>query len=92
MPAAYACLSCHVTPLGATNVTPMSNRTYRVSEIVGTSPDGVDQAVRNAVERAGKTLRHLDWFEVTEVRGQIKDGQVEHFQVTMKVGFRLEDE
>jgi len=81
-----------VTPLDATNVTSMSNRTYRVSEIVGTSPDGVDQAVRNAVERAGKTLRHLDWFEVTGVRGQIKDGQVEHFQVTMKVGFRLEDE
>ncbi|MFC7503783.1 dodecin [Nocardioides sp. CPCC 206347] len=70
----------------------MSNRTYRVSEIVGTSPDGIDQAVRNGVDRAGKTLRHLDWFEVTQVRGQIKDGQVEHFQVTMKVGFRLEDD
>ena len=70
----------------------MSNRTYRVSEIVGTSPDGIDQAVRNAVERAGQTLRHLDWFEVTQVRGQIKDGAVEHFQVTMKVGFRLEDD
>ena len=70
----------------------MSNRTYRVTEIVGTSPDGVDQAVRNGVERAGQTLRHLDWFEVVGVRGHVKDGQVEHFQVTMKVGFRLEDE
>ncbi len=70
----------------------MSNRTYRVTEIVGTSPDGVDHAIRNAVERAGKTLRHLDWFEVTQIRGQVKDGAVEHFQVGMKVGFRLEDE
>src|SRR5688500_14969164 len=70
----------------------MSNRTYRVTEIVGTSPDGIDQAVRNGIERASKTLRHLDWFEVTQVRGQVKDGQVEHFQVGIKVGFRLEDE
>jgi dodecin len=70
----------------------MSNRTYRVTEIVGTSPDGIDQAVRNGIERAGMTLRHLDWFEVIGARGQIKDGQVEHFQVTMKVGFRLEDD
>lgn len=70
----------------------MSNRTYRVSELVGTSPDGIDQAIRNAVERASSTLRHVDWFEVSQVRGQVKDGTVEHFQVTMKVGFRLEDE
>ncbi|NYD41760.1 dodecin [Nocardioides panaciterrulae] len=70
----------------------MTNRTYRVSEIVGTSPDGIDQAIRNAVERASRTLRHLDWFEVTQVRGQVKDGTVEHFQVGLKVGFRLEDE
>ena len=68
----------------------MSNRTYRVTEIVGTSPDGIDHAVRNGVERAGQTLRHLDWFEVLGVRGQVKDGRVEHFQVTMKVGFRLD--
>ncbi|MGD9958766.1 dodecin [Nocardioides sp.] len=70
----------------------MTDRTYRISEIVGTSPDGIDQAVRNGVERAGKTLRHLDWFEVVQVRGQVKDGVVEHFQVGLKVGFRLEDE
>ena len=70
----------------------MSNRTYRVTEIVGTSPDGIDQAIRNGVERASRTLRHLDWVEVTQVRGQVKDGHVEHFQVGMKVGFRLEDE
>ena len=70
----------------------MTNRTYRVSEIVGTSPDGIDQAIRNAIGRASKTLRHLDWFEVTQVRGQVKDGDVEHFKVGLKVGFRLEDE
>jgi flavin-binding protein dodecin len=70
----------------------MTDRTYRVTEIVGTSPYGIDAAIRNAVDRAGKTLRHLDWFEMTQVRGQIKDGQVEHFQVGLKVGFRLEDD
>ena len=70
----------------------MTNRTYRVSEIVGTSPDGIDQAVRNAIHRASKTLRHVDWFEVTQVRGQVKAGEVEHFQVGLKVGFRLEDD
>jgi len=70
----------------------MTNRTYRVTEVVGTSPDGIDAAITNAVERASKTLRHLDWFEVTGVRGQIKDDAVEHFQVSLKLGFRLEDE
>lgn len=69
----------------------MTDRTYRLSEIVGTSPEGIDQAIRNGIARASETLRHLDWFEVTQVRGQIKDGHVEHFQVTMKIGFRLED-
>ncbi len=69
----------------------MSDRTYRVTEIVGTSPDSIHQAVRNGLSRAGQTLRHVDWFEVTEIRGQVVDGQVEHFQVGMKVGFRLED-
>jgi dodecin len=70
----------------------MSNRTYRVTEIVGTSPESTDQAIRNGIERAARTVRHIDWFEVTEVRGQVKDGTVEHFQVGLKVGFRLEDE
>ena len=70
----------------------ITNRTYRVTEIVGTSPDGTDQAILNGIERASRTLRHIDWFEVTEVRGQVKDGAVEHFQVGLKVGFRLEDE
>lgn len=70
----------------------MSSRTYRVTEIVGTSPDGIDQAIKNGVARASKTLRHLDWFEVTQIRGQVKDGGVEHYQVGMKIGFRLEDD
>jgi flavin-binding protein dodecin len=69
----------------------MSNRTYRVTELVGTSTEGLEDAVRNGIARASETLRHLDWFEVTEIRGHIRDGQVEHFQVGMKVGFRLED-
>ncbi|MER5276642.1 dodecin [Streptomyces sp. NPDC087901] len=69
----------------------MSNHTYRVTEIVGTSHEGVDAAIRNGVARASETLHNLDWFEITQVRGQIKDGQIEHYQVGLKVGFRLDD-
>ena len=69
----------------------MTDNTYAISEIVGTSPDGIDQAIRNGIERASQTLRHLDWFEVTQIRGQIEDGRVAHYQVGLKVGFRLED-
>ena len=69
----------------------MTDRTYRVTEIVGTSGESIEDAIRNGVRRAAQTLRHLDWFEVTEVRGHIVDGEVGHFQVGMKVGFRLED-
>lgn len=69
----------------------MTSRTYRLTEIVGTSPDGVDQAIRNGVSRVAETIRHVDWFEVVQIRGYVRDGQVDHFQVTMKVGFRLED-
>jgi flavin-binding protein dodecin len=69
----------------------MSDNVYSVSEIVGTSKEGVDDAIRGAVERASQTLRHLDWFEVSEIRGHIDSDRVCHFQVTMKVGFRLEE-
>ncbi len=69
----------------------MSEHTYRIIEIVGTSPDGIDAAIRNGVSRAATTLRGLDWFEVQSVRGELTDGQVAHFQVTLKVGFRLEE-
>lgn len=68
------------------------DHTYRVTEIVGSSPESLDRAIRNAIARAGETLRHLDWFEVTEVRGHIENGEVGHFQVTLKVGFRLDSE
>ncbi len=67
------------------------DHTYRVTEIVGSSADGVDQAIRNGIARANATLRQLDWFAVTEIRGHLVDGEIGHFQVTMKVGFRLED-
>jgi flavin-binding protein dodecin len=69
----------------------MSNHTYIVSEIVGTSPEDADQAIKNGIERASQTLRNLDWFEVVGVRGAIRNGEVQHFQVTMKVGFRIEE-
>jgi len=68
-----------------------SPHTYRVTEVVGTSDDSIQDAVRNGVTRAGQTLRNLDWFEVTEIRGWVKEGQVGHFQVGMKIGFRLDD-
>lgn len=69
----------------------MANHTYRVTEIVGTSTDSIDGAVKNGIARASQTLRGLDWFEVTEIRGHIEDGKPAHVQVGMKVGFRLED-
>lgn len=65
--------------------------TYKKVELVGSSRDGVDDAIRNAIQRASETTRNLDWFEVTEIRGWIRDGDPQHFQVTLKVGFRLED-
>ena len=69
----------------------MGDRTYGVSEVVGTSGESVHQAIRNGVHRASQTLRHLDWFEVVQIRGHVVDSDIEHFQVTMKVGYRLED-
>jgi dodecin len=67
------------------------DHTYRVTEVVGTSTDSLQQAVRNGVSRASETLHNLEWFEVTEIRGWIDNGEVGHFQVTMKIGFRLDD-
>ncbi|WP_326613670.1 dodecin family protein [Streptomyces scopuliridis] len=69
----------------------MSHHTYRVTEIVGSSHEGIDDAIRNGIARAAQTLRGLDWFEMTEVRGHIVDGDIEHYQVGLKVGFRLDD-
>ncbi len=65
-------------------------KVYRVTEVVGTSDESIQHAVRTAVKRANETLRNLDWFEVSEIRGTITDGNVEEFQVSVKIGFRLE--
>ena len=70
----------------------MVDHTYGVREVVGTSHDSVAQAIRNGVADAAKTSDRLDWFEVVEVRGHVENGEVGHFQVTMKVGFRLPEE
>ena len=70
----------------------MSDHIYKKIEIVGSSPVSSDEAVRNALERANKNIRNMNWFEVTETRGHIVDGQVAHWQVTLKIGFRLDDE
>lgn len=67
------------------------DRVYKLVEIVGTSKDSFAKAVSNGVERASKSLRNLDWFEVTEMRGRIADGKVAQYQVKIKVGFRLDD-
>ena len=69
----------------------MANHVYKLVEIVGTSTVGSDDAIRNAIQTAAKTIRRIDWFEVVETRGHVVDGQIEHFQVTLKVGFRVED-
>ncbi len=69
----------------------MSERAYGMSQIVGTSEESVDQAIRNAVSRAGDIHRHVDWFEVDQIRGYVRENSVDHFQVTVRVGYRLED-
>jgi dodecin len=69
----------------------MSDHVYRVTEIVGSSSTGSDDAIRNALERAKQTLRNLEWFEVVNTRCHIENGAIGHFQVTIKVGFRLDD-
>jgi flavin-binding protein dodecin len=69
----------------------MSAHVYRITEVVGSSTKGMDDAIRNAVRRASKTVRNVEWFEVVEVRGHLADGDVAHTQVTLKIGFRLED-
>ena len=69
----------------------MSN-VYKKIELVGSSRDGVDDAIRRAIHKAGETMRNLDWFEVKEIRGWIQEGEPQHTQVTIQVGFRLEEE
>ncbi|MCK4586861.1 MAG: dodecin domain-containing protein [Gammaproteobacteria bacterium] len=69
----------------------MSDHTYKIIELVGSSTKGSDEAINNAIERANKTLRNMDWFEVVETRGHLQDGKVAHYQVKIKVGIRLDD-
>jgi len=69
----------------------MSANTYKLIELVGSSPNSSDEAVRNAISKAGATVKNMDWFQVIETRGHIMNGQVAHFQVTLKVGFRIEE-
>jgi dodecin len=69
----------------------MSEHVYKTIELVGSSTSSADEAVRTAVKRASETVRNLRWFQVTETRGHIEDGQIAHWQVTIKVGFTLEE-
>jgi flavin-binding protein dodecin len=74
----------------ATEGTVMTDHSYKVVELVGSSSDSIESAINNAVSRAAETTRHLDWFEITEIRGHLGEGSVAHYQVGLKVGFRLE--
>ena len=69
----------------------MTNHVYRLTEVVGSSPTSVDDAIRTAVRKASETVRNIEWFEVQEVRGQVVDGDVAHVQVALKLGFRVDD-
>jgi dodecin len=69
----------------------MSHHVYKSIELIGSSPTGIDDAVTTAIAKAARTVRNLRWFEVTETRGQIENGRVAHWQVTLKVGFTLDD-
>jgi flavin-binding protein dodecin len=69
----------------------MAEHVYKKIEIVGSSPNGFEDAIQNALGRAGKTIRNMRWFEVAETRGYIEDGKIGHWQVTLKIGFTLED-
>jgi flavin-binding protein dodecin len=69
----------------------VSNHVYKIIELVGSSPNGPDDAVRNAISRAAATMHNLRWFEVSETRGHLEDGKIAHWQVTVKVGFTLDE-
>lgn len=69
----------------------MTDHVYKIIEVVGSSTSAIEEAIENAIAKASHSLHHLEWFEVTETRGHIVDGKVDHYQVVMKVGFRLDD-
>jgi dodecin len=68
----------------------MGDRVYKKIELVGTSTSGIEDAIQNAITTAAQTVKHMDWFEVSEMRGHIENGRVDHYQVVLKVGFRIE--
>ena len=68
----------------------MSDHVYRLSEIVGSSPDSVEEAIRTAITKAAQTVRNIEWFQTEEIRGQVVDGAVAYFQVRLKIGFRVD--
>lgn len=70
----------------------MANHVYKKIELVGSSPNSIEEAVQNAVQQAAKTIRNMRWFEVTETRGQIENQQIAHWQVTVKIGFTIDDD
>ena len=69
----------------------VSNHVYRMSDVVGSSTTSIDDAIRTAVRKAAESVRHLEWFEIQEMRGHVVEGEVAHFQVALKLGFRVED-
>jgi dodecin len=69
----------------------MAAHTYKLIELVGTSPTSTDEAIRNAIEKAAATVKHIDWYQVIESRGPVENGRVSHYQVALKVGFRIVD-
>lgn len=69
----------------------MTNHVYRLDEVVGSSTTSVDDAIRTAIRKAAQTVRHIEWFQTSEIRGYVEDGDVAYFQVTVKIGFRVED-
>jgi dodecin len=71
---------------------PMPDHVYRIIEVAGSSDKSIGDAIQNAVGRASRTLRQVSWFEVVQIRGDVADGRVAHFQVIVKVGFTLEDQ
>ena len=75
---------------GAYRSRAMSNHIYKKIELVGSSPESIEDAVKNALAKASKTLRNLRWFEIIETRGHLEDGKIAHWQVTIKVGFTLD--
>jgi dodecin len=69
----------------------MSGHVYKLIELVGTSPTSTDEAIRNAIDKAALTVKHIDWYQVIEARGHVQDGRIAHYQVSLKVGFRIEE-